>query len=47
MSDIEINVLKNVGILEDIATGWVIKALEKLKAQKINNVTNIPWNGKN
>jgi hypothetical protein len=39
--------MKNAGIPEDIATGWIVKALEKLKLQGVNNITGIPWNGIN
>jgi hypothetical protein len=47
MADIEIQAMKNVGIPEDVATGWVVKALEDLKAQGVTVITNIPWNGVN
>jgi hypothetical protein len=47
MADIEIQAMKNVGISEDIATGWVVKALEDLKAQGATEIKNIPWNGVN
>lgn len=39
--------MKNVGIPENIATGWVIKALEDLKKQGVSEIINIPWNGTN
>jgi hypothetical protein len=47
MADIEIQAMKNVGIPEDIATGWVVKSLEDLKAQGVTAIKNIPWNGVN
>jgi hypothetical protein len=47
MADIEIQAMKNTGIPEDIATGWVVKALENLKAQGVTEIKNIPWNGVN
>ena len=47
MADIEIQAMKNVGIPEEIATGWVIKALEDLKKQGVSEIINIPWNGTN
>lgn len=47
IADIEINAMKNVGIPEDIATGWVVKALEDLKLQGVQKIVNIPWNGAN
>jgi hypothetical protein len=39
--------MKNAGIPEDVATGWVVKALEDLKVQGIIEIKNIPWNGVN
>jgi hypothetical protein len=47
MADIEIQAMKNVGIPEDVATGWVVKSLEDLKAQGVTEIKNIPWNGVN
>jgi hypothetical protein len=47
MADIEIQAMVNVGISSDIATGWVIKALEDLKLQGVSDIRNIPWNGTN
>ncbi|WP_147269745.1 hypothetical protein [Capnocytophaga canimorsus] len=47
MAEIEIKAMVNVGILEDIATGWVVKALENLKEQGVTAIKNIPWNGIN
>jgi hypothetical protein len=47
MTNIEIQAMVNKGIPQDIATGWVVKALEKLKAQGITDIKNIPWNGIN
>ncbi|WP_428743084.1 hypothetical protein [Tenacibaculum sp.] len=47
MAEIEIKAMINAGLPEDIATGWVIKALEDLKAQGVKMITNIPWNGLN
>ena len=47
MADIEIKAMKNVGIPEDVATGWVVKSLEDLKAQGVTEIKNIPWNGVN
>lgn len=47
MADIEIQAMVNVGIPEDVATGWVVKALEDLKAQGVTEIKNIPWNGVN
>ena len=47
MAEIEIKVMTNVGVPKDVAKGWVIKALEDLKAQGVKVITNIPWNGIN
>ena len=47
MADIEIKAMTNVGIPEDVATGWVVKALEDLKLQGVTEIKNIPWNGVN
>ena len=47
MADIEIQAMVDVGIPEDIATGWVIKALQDLKTQNVATITHIPWNGAN
>ncbi len=47
IADIEIQAMKNAGIPEDVATGWVVKALEDLKAQGVTEIKNIPWNGVN
>lgn len=47
MAEIEIKAMVNVGIPEDIATGWVVKALEDLKAKGVTTIKNIPWNGVN
>lgn len=47
MADIEINAMKNVGIPEDIATGWVVKSLEEIKINGVTQIKNIPWNGIN
>lgn len=47
LANIEIESMTNVGIAPDIATGWVVKALEKLKIQGVSNITNVSWNGLN
>ncbi len=47
MADIEIQAMVNSGVPKDIATGWVVKALEDLKVQGVKIITNIPWNGLN
>ncbi|GAA4276274.1 hypothetical protein [Aquimarina mytili] len=47
MAEIEIQAMVDVGIPEDVATGWVIKALENLKEQGVKYIINIPWNGLN
>ncbi|GIZ16113.1 hypothetical protein [Capnocytophaga catalasegens] len=47
MAEIEIKAMVNAGISEDIATGWVIKALEDLKEKGVTAIKNIPWNGVN
>ena len=39
--------MKNAGVPEDFSIGWVIKALEDLKAQGVTEIKNIPWNGAN
>jgi len=39
--------MSNIGIPKNIATGWVVKALENLKSQGVKVITNIPWNGLN
>lgn len=35
------------GIPEDVARGWIVKALEDLKNQGVSAIINIPWNGVN
>jgi hypothetical protein len=47
MAKIEIQAMKDVGIPKDVATGWVVKALEDLKSQGTEKLNNIPWNGVN
>ena len=47
MAEIEIQAMVDAGIPRNIATGWVIKSLESLKAQGVKMITNIPWNGVN
>ncbi|MFD0999427.1 hypothetical protein ACFQ21_08920 [Ohtaekwangia kribbensis] len=47
MADIEILAMKNAGVPEDFSIGWVVKALEDLKAQGVTEIKNIPWNGPN
>ena len=47
MSNIEIKAMTNIGIPEDIATGWVVKALEDIKLQGVTEIKKIPWNGIN
>ena len=47
MAEIEIKAMTNNGIPKDIATGWVVKALEDIKAQGVLEIKNIPWNAKN
>jgi hypothetical protein len=47
MAHIEIQAMKNANIPEDVATGWVVKALERLKEQGVAEIKNIPWNGIN
>lgn len=47
MAEIEIKAIVNAGIPQDIATGWVIKALEDLKEKGVTSIKNIPWNGVN
>lgn len=47
MANIEIKAMTNVNIPEDIATGWVVKALKDLKDQGVKVITHIPWNGIN
>jgi hypothetical protein len=39
--------MKGVGIPEDVAIGWIVKALDNLKSQGTEQLTNIPWNGVN
>ncbi|MGG8496891.1 hypothetical protein ACQY1Q_10770 [Tenacibaculum sp. TC6] len=47
MANIEIKAMVDAGIPENIATGWVIKALEDLKAQGVKVISHVPWNGIN
>ena len=47
MAEIEIKAMVNAGVPENIATGWVIKALQDLKEQGVKIITHIPWNGIN
>jgi hypothetical protein len=47
MVDIEIRAMTAAGIPEDIATGWVIRALEDIQLQGVTEIRNIPWGGLN
>jgi hypothetical protein len=47
MAEIEIKAMTMNGIPKDVATGWVVKALEDLKIQGVTEIKNIPWNGLN
>lgn len=47
MAEIEVKAMVNVGMPRDVATGWVVKALEDLQKQGVKYITNIPWNGLN
>ncbi|MBF7093605.1 hypothetical protein IUY40_18905, partial [Flavobacterium sp. ALJ2] len=47
MAEIEIKAMVNAGVSEDVATGWVVKALEDIKLKGIKEIKNIPWNGVN
>ncbi len=47
MADIEIKAMVNVGVPEDVATGWVVKGLEDLQVKGVKSIANIPWNGLN
>ncbi|WP_062056044.1 hypothetical protein [Aquimarina longa] len=47
MSKIELEAMVQSGVPEDVAKGWVIKALEDLKNQGVSEIKNIPWNGVN
>ncbi len=47
MANIEIQAMVNAGVPRDMATGWVVKALENLKSQGVKAITHIPWNGLN
>lgn len=47
IAELEILAMTNIGIPKDIATGWVIKALQDLKAQGVKMITHIPWGGIN
>ncbi|SDE29034.1 hypothetical protein [Riemerella columbipharyngis] len=49
LSESQIEEVKNIykKIPEDIATGWVVKALEDLQEKGVKSITNIPWNGVN
>ena len=47
MAEIEVKAMVQAGVPEDIAKGWVLKALEDLKAQGVTEIINIPWNGLN
>ena len=47
MAKIEVQAMKNAGIPEDVAKGWVKKGVEDLKRQGTSEIKNIPWNGVN
>ncbi len=47
MAEIEIQAMVDAGIPKDVATGWVIRALEDLERQGVKYITNIPWNKTN
>ena len=47
LAKIEIQAMVNIGIPENIATGWVVKALEELKEKGVESINNIPRNGIN
>jgi hypothetical protein len=47
MVDIDLRAMKDVGIPEDIARGWIIKSLEDLKYQGVIEIEKIPWYGIN
>jgi len=47
MANIEVQAMVEAGIPEDIAKGWVVKALEDLKNQGVTEIIRIPWNGLN
>lgn len=42
MAELEIEAMVRAGIPKDVATGWIIKALEDLKKQGVKYITNIP-----
>ena len=47
LAKIEIQAMVNISIPENIATGWVVKALEELKEKGVESINNIPRNGIN
>lgn len=47
MAKIEVKAMVEEGIPEDVAKGWVIKALQDLDIQGVSEIKNIPWNGVN
>jgi hypothetical protein len=47
MVGIELQAMIDAGIPADVASGWMVKALENLKEQGVTRITNIPWNGEN
>ncbi|MEW4923626.1 hypothetical protein [Algibacter sp. 2305UL17-15] len=47
MANIELQAMIDARIPENIARGWVVKALEDLKEQGVSEITRIPWNGIN
>ncbi|WP_042248914.1 hypothetical protein [Jejuia pallidilutea] len=47
MARIELDAMVQTGIPEDVARGWIVKALEDLKNQGVSAIINIPWNGVN
>jgi hypothetical protein len=44
MAEIEIKAMTLSGIPEDVATGWVVKAMEDLAEQGVAGITRVPWN---
>lgn len=47
MIEIERQAMIQSDIPEDVANGWIIKAVEDLKKQGVTEITHIPWNGLN
>jgi len=47
MAKIEVKAMTDAGIPDNVAKGWVSKAVQDIKDQGVSEIKNIPWNGVN